>query len=189
MFQLSFHAANSPAPHLLPEEVDQHSIASRHVDRREGVTEDHPHQAMTALGMAVIVLHHRPDVCRLHEDMGDDQAQETAIWIHTGHARIHDQDRREGLDHAHFRPGLQAGLHPEGTEVQDVGRARRRQGEDGGGARVIRAIPATVTEVAAGAEADMEGAGDDRSVALPRVTLGRTMGDRDQDRVGVHWGW
>lgn len=55
--------------------------------------------------------------------------------------------------------------------MQDVGRARRRQGEDGEGARVIRAIPATVTEVAAGAEADMEGAGDDRIVALLRVTF------------------
>jgi hypothetical protein len=45
-----------------------------------------------------------------------------------------------------------------------------------------------VTEVAAGAEAGMEGAGDDRVVALLRVTLKRTVRDQDQDRIGVSLG-
>lgn len=46
-----------------------------------------------------------------------------------------------------------------------------------------------MTEVAAGAEADMEGAGDDRIVALLRVALKGTVRDQDQDRIGVPWGW
>ena len=55
-----------------------------------------------------------------------------------------------------------------------AGKVRRRQEEDGEGAQVIRVILATVTEVAAGAEAGMEEAGDDRIVAMLRVTSNST---------------
>ena len=74
------HAANFPVPHLPHEEADQTPIASRHVDRlEEGTEEDHHLQAMTALGMEVIVLRHHPDVGLLHDDMEDDQVPEIAI--------------------------------------------------------------------------------------------------------------
>ena len=53
--------------------------------------------------------------------------------------------------------------------MEDVGRARRRQEGEGGGAPATRAILVTATEVVAGAEVDTEGAGDDRVTVRPCV--------------------
>lgn len=175
MFRLCSHAANSPIPHLLPEEADQHSIDSRRVGHHgEAIEEDHRLRSMTVQGTEVTVLHHLLDVGRLHDDMEDDQVQETVIWIPTGHAHFHGQGHPEEHDRDRFRQDPEAGLHHEGTGVGYVGRARHRQEEEGEGVRVTPAILATAIEVAAEAEVDMEGAGDDRVMAMLRVRYKRT---------------
>ena len=161
MFRLCYRAGNSPALHLLLDEAGQRLIASKHVGHLEEATEgtegDHHLQAMNVQDMEVTALHHHLGAHHLQDDMEDDQARETATWIPTGHAHIHDQGRREGLDHVHFRLDLQVELRPEGTEVEGAGTARSSQEGPGEEARATPAILATAVEAAAEAEVDTHG--------------------------------
>ena len=185
MFRLSFHAVNSPARRLLPEEEEQHSIASRHADHlEEAIEEDRRLQATTDPDMEVTVHHHLPDVGRLHDDTEDDRGQESVISTRIGHAHIHDQGHHEGRGLGHFHQGLEVEPHLDGTEVEHVGRARRRQEGEGEGALVTRAILATATAAVVGAEADTGGAGDDGVLARLCVGYESTASDRD---VAVCW--